>query len=75
MDKGTVVRMAGLVIVLLNALLALFNVPFLIPAESADAVAAITIVGYSLYMAVKDNFFGKKGKVKKEVLEQKGLKK
>jgi hypothetical protein len=57
-----IARVAGLVIILINTVLTLLGVPFVIPAEMAEMVAAISVVGMGLYAAVKNDFFKKKPK-------------
>jgi hypothetical protein len=62
MDKAFIARIAALVVIIINAVLTLMGVPFVIPAEFADWVASITIVGFSVYAAVKNDFFKKNKK-------------
>ena len=62
MDKALIARTVGLVIVMLNAVLTLLGIPFVIRAEVAEYVAAITLIGYGLYAAIKNDFFKKKEK-------------
>lgn len=60
MDKAAIARTIALVVVLVNTVLALFGIPFVVPVEVADQVAAVTIVLMGLYTAVKNDFFKKK---------------
>lgn len=62
MDKAAIIRVVALLIVLVNTVLTLFGIPFVIPAEFAEQVAAITIVGVGLWAAIKNDFFKKKEK-------------
>lgn len=62
MSKAVIARTAAMVIIMLNAVLTLFGVPFVIPAEAADLVAAISVIVFGLYAAIKNDFFKKKEK-------------
>lgn len=68
-NKLVIARIVGLFIVLINTVLAIFNIPFIIPTEYNEAIASTIIIGYSLYLAVKNDFFGKKKP--KEIEEKK----
>jgi SPP1 family holin len=73
MDKASVIRFVGLVIVMINAVLNMFGFET-IPVEFGEHISALILIGYGLYAAWKNNYLSQKGQAQKEVLEQNGLK-
>jgi SPP1 family holin len=66
MTKASIFRTVGLVVVLVNAVLAIFGIPFVIPAEFNEAITSVVLIGYAVYTAVKNDFFKKKTKDEKK---------
>jgi hypothetical protein len=62
MTNASILRVVGLVVVLVNAVLAIFGIPFVIPAEFNEAVTSVVLVGYAIYTAIKNDFFKRKKK-------------
>jgi phage-related protein len=69
MEKAALVRIIGLVIILVNAILTIMGVHFVIPENFGDVLASVLLVIASLYAAIKNDFFGKLFK-KKDAKEE-----
>jgi len=76
MEKGPIVRLAVLLVALINQALVMSGyskLPF--EGEQVDMfVSTLFTAGASVWAWYKHNFVGKKGKQQKEALEEKGLK-
>ena len=73
MDKATLVRLIVFALAWVNAALAQKGLTTLPVLDETQVAFAVTFI-VSLWTAVRHNFLGKKGKIQKEVLEQKNLK-
>lgn len=71
-QRASIVRYAALILVIVNAILTMFNMP-IIPAEYADIVASGLIAIVGLYVGFKNNYLTRRGKKQAEELEQVGL--
>jgi SPP1 family holin len=72
MDKASVTRVIALIIVLVNAVLNLFEYET-IPVEFGEHISAILLIGMSLWAAWKNNYLSKKGGLQKKALQAQGL--
>lgn len=71
-NKASIIRYVGLVLVIVNAVLTMFDMP-VIPTEHADIISAalVTIVG--LYAGFRNNYLTKRGKSQAEELARQNL--
>jgi SPP1 family holin len=72
MDKASVTRVIALIIVLVNAVLNLFEFQT-IPTEFGEHITAVLLIAISLWTAWKNNYLSKKGGLQKKALQSQGL--
>jgi SPP1 family holin len=73
MDKGSVARYVLLIVAVVNAVLNLVGYQTISDELTNDLVAVVS-GAIMLYAGWRNNYISKKGKIQKEVLEQRGLK-
>jgi SPP1 family holin len=71
-DKASVGRVIALVIVLVNAVLNLFDYET-IPVKFGEHISALVLIVVSLWTAWKNNYLSKKGGLQKKALQAQGL--
>jgi SPP1 family holin len=71
-DKASISRVTVLVIVLINAVLNLFDYKT-IPVEFGEHISAALLIVFSLWSAWKNNYLSKKGGLQKKALQAQGL--
>jgi SPP1 family holin len=72
MDKASVTRVIALIIVLVNAVLNLFEFQT-IPTEFGEHITAVLLIVIALWTAWKNNYLSKRGQAQKKALNDKGL--
>lgn len=70
--RDSIIRYTGLTLVILNAILTMFDMP-IIPEEAADTISAGLLVVVGLYVGFKNNYLTKRGKKQAEVLAARDL--
>lgn len=70
--KASIIRYSALVLVIVNAVLEMLNMP-IIPLESSEVVSASLITVVGLFVGFRNNYLTKKGERQAEELSQKNL--
>lgn len=73
MDNASITRFIVLIVALINAGLNLFGFQT-IPDDLTNNIVFVATGFYTLYVAWRNNYIGKKGRAQKDVLERHNLK-
>lgn len=71
-QKASIIRYTALILVIVNAILEMFDIP-VIPIEKGEIISAALIVVVGLYAGFKNNYLTKRGKKQAEALAAKDL--